>query len=86
MFKEANLDISFVSDVTAKTAVPFSLGIQANAQAAATGNSNIAWTAQPLSLRAGKQIVMGITGMFLADPSGTLDPITVTLVNQFAAY
>ncbi len=86
MFKEANLDISFVSDQLVKALVPYSLSIQANAQAAATGNSNIAWTAQPLSLRAGKQIVMGITGMFLADPSGTLDPISVTLVNNLTAY
>ena len=86
MFKEASIDIQFVSDTLAKTAVPYSVAFAANGQAAATGNSNIAWTAQPLSLRAGKQIVLGVTGMYLADPAGTNDPITVTLVNKQTTY
>jgi hypothetical protein len=85
MFKEASLDIQFVSDTLAKTAIPYSLSIAANGDNAASGTSNVAWTAQPLNLRAGKQIVMGVTGMFLADHSGA-DPITMTLVNQTASY
>ncbi len=84
MFKEANLDISFVSDALAKTAVPYSVSIAANGHTG-DGLSNVAWTAQPLNLRAGKQIVMGITGMFLADHAGG-DPLTVTLVNQKISY
>jgi hypothetical protein len=80
MFKEADLGFEFVSDVEADTAVPFSLRIDANAQTQASGDANVYWTAQPIGLRAGRQVTLNMTGIFVRGPSAH-EPISITLVN-----
>ena len=81
VFKEAAINLSFDSDVNIGAGTtPYSFQIQANEQAAATGDSNIVWTAQPLDIVAQRQIIMQLQGTFLADPLAT-QPIKLTLVN-----
>jgi hypothetical protein len=86
-FKEAAIELKFSSDVNAGTSnIPFSFQIDANEQTAASGDSNITWTAQPLDIVAQQQIIMQVQGTFLADPLAT-QPIKLTLVNEHnAAY
>ena len=79
IFREGRVSVKFISDQLAGVGYPYSLEIEANGQ---TGNSgNVAWTATPVGMRAGRQIVMNITGTFLASPTVD-DPITATLINQ----
>jgi hypothetical protein len=54
------------------------LEVKANAQTGA--NANVLWTATPISMRAGRQLTMAVTGTFIADPLAG-DPITVELIN-----
>ena len=85
MMKEALFNIGFSTQENALLAIPYNLVIAANGQTQASGKANVAWTARPISLRAGKQIVMSVTGTFLAsDPA--YQPITVTLKNMTATY
>lgn len=78
IFKEAKIDLGFRSDVG-----------QYEFKVAANGNSgadaNVAWSATPISLRAQRQVVMQVTGMFLASPTAA-DPIAITLINKRASY
>jgi hypothetical protein len=78
IFREADLKLQFLSDVEADTAYPYSLEVKANAQTGA--NANVLWTATPISMRAGRQLTMAVTGTFIADPLAG-DPITVELIN-----
>jgi len=78
MFKEGNIKLSFKSDVMADDAIPYELTFKANGSSGNAGN--VVWSAEPIAVRAGRSIVMGITGVFLADA----DPITVELVNKEA--
>lgn len=83
IFKEANLDIQFVSNVEVDTGVPYSVAINANGQ---TGdNANVAWTAQPIPVRSQRNLMMQVTGTFLASPTADT-PVTVTLINDQASY
>jgi hypothetical protein len=70
LMREADINIVFKSDVPADAATDpdtdYSLTIKANGQNAASGKANIVWSAQPVGTRAGGQIVMNITGLFLA--------------------
>jgi hypothetical protein len=75
MFREGNIKLTFKSDVLADTAIPYELTFKANGGAGAAGN--VVWSAEPIAVRAGRTLVMGMTGVFLADD----DPITVELVN-----
>ena len=81
--READINISFDSPVEAATGVPYSFSIAANGASGA--GANIVWTAQPIPLSAGRQIILNITGTFLADPAAG-DPITLSLTNQEASY
>lgn len=85
VFKEAAITLKFESDIMAGGSIPYSFQIDANEQAAATGDSNISWTAQPLEIVAQRQIIMQLQGFFLADPLAT-QPIKLTLVNATASY
>ena len=83
MFQEAYLDIQFDSDIEADTGVPYSINLNANAQTAASGDANVYWSAQTIGLRAGGQVIVALTGIFVRGPSGN-EPITATLVNTKA--
>jgi hypothetical protein len=83
VMREADFNLSFDSPVEAADGVPHSFSIAANGESGA--NANVTWTCQPVVLSAGKQIILNITGTFLADPLAG-DPITLTLVNDVAAY
>ena len=85
IFKEADLKLQFLSDqdIVAGFSTPYTLSIAANGQSGA--DANVMWSAQPVRITPGRQIVMIVTGMFLASP--TVDePITVSVTNGTAAY
>ncbi len=78
MFKEADIKLVFNSDVNADDTVlkiPYSLTFEANGSSGAA--ANVVWSAEPIAVRAGKTVVMGMTGVFLADAA----PVSVELVN-----
>ena len=92
VYKEADIKLVFASTEDAalvkptgqtSTVRPYSLTISANGQSGQ--NANVVWTAQSPELIAQRQIVMQVTGTFLASPDGGT-PITLTLVNQRASY
>jgi hypothetical protein len=83
VMKEANFKIEFASDIEAAAGKPFKFSIAANGQSGA--DANVTWAAQPIALRAGRQIIMAVTGTFLASPDGNT-PLTLGLVNQTASY
>ena len=83
MLREANFKVQFLSDIEAAAGVPYSLTISGNGQSGA--DANVVWSASPIGVRAGQQVIMNVTGIFLASP--TVDtPITVELVNKQATY
>ena len=47
-------------------------------------NPNVYWSATPIAVRAQRQLVMNITGVFTTAPTG--DVINLTLVNKRASY
>lgn len=79
IFAEANTKIQMVSPVEAASGAPYSIDFDAKA-----ADDNILWSCQPISIRAGRQIVMQVTGVVIGVNAG--DPIEVTLVNQEASY
>jgi hypothetical protein len=81
IFREARIKLELVSDQLAGLATPYKLTIAANGNAGDA--ANVMWSAQPISIRAGQQVVMNVTGIFMASATA---PITVTLVNQQASY
>lgn len=81
ILKQANFDITFNTAAMIEDAIPYSLKIEGNGGAAGAGN--VAWSAQPVGLRAGSQVVMNVTGIFLADAA---TPIKLTLINKATAY
>lgn len=83
MFKEGNFKLEFSSPALAAPAKPYKFTVAGNGSSGAA--ANVAWSAQPIQLQAGKNVMMAVTGTFLADPAGG-DPITMTLVNQTDAY
>lgn len=76
IFREANFNFEFRSDVG-----QYFLKVEGNGSSSA--NANVAWSAQPVATRAQRQVVMRVSGMFLADAS---QPIKVTLNNKVASY
>lgn len=80
LFREADIDIKFVSDIDAGTGYPYQVQILANGESGDT--SNVLWSCTPISMAAGRQLTFAVTGMFVADPSGAIEPITVNLINQ----
>jgi hypothetical protein len=83
IFREANFKVEFASDIEAASGKPYRFSIAANGQSGA--DANVSWSAQPIAMRAGRQIILGVTGTFLASPDGAT-PLTLTLVNQTASY
>ncbi|HMN11158.1 MAG TPA: hypothetical protein PKD55_02390 [Bellilinea sp.] len=80
VFREARIKLLFNSDQEADVGVPYSFQIEANGQAG--DDANIVWSAQQIAVRAQRQLVMAVTGMFTASPNPANDPITLTLVNK----
>jgi hypothetical protein len=83
VMREAAFTLVFNSPIEAATGVPFSLSIAANGQSG--NNANVTWSCQPIVLNAGRNIILNITGTFLADPLAG-DPITLTLTNTTESY
>jgi hypothetical protein len=83
ILREADIKLLFNSDQLAYTAYPYSLNVKASGCNQASGYANVIWSATPIALRAGRQVTMAITGVFIgaleADP-----PIQVELVNKQA--
>lgn len=74
---------SAVNKVTgATTSRPYSIAIKGNGQSG--DNANVSWSASPIALRAQRQVVMQVNGVF--HPSPNFDPITIELVNRKASY
>jgi hypothetical protein len=83
IFREANFKIIMRSDIEIDTGVPYSLTIEANGASGA--NANVTWQAQPIPMRAGRQLIMAVTGTFLASPI-VAAPLKLTLVNATSSY
>lgn len=80
ILKEGQINIQAVSDqAIVSGSRPYSMKIEANGQAGNDGN--VAFAVDPISLRAGSQVTMSITAMFLADPTGANEPVKITLIN-----
>jgi len=82
MYREADFKLYFASDQLAEASIPFNMTIAANGQNAASGNANVVWTCTPLAMRAGRQVLMNVTGTWLGD-NAALEPITITLDNTW---
>jgi hypothetical protein len=85
LFKEADINLKFQSnkEVGTGTPVPYSITIKGNGGAGDAGN--IIWSADPIGVRAGRNVLMNMTGVFLATDTGS--PVTVEVVNgQADAY
>lgn len=83
VMREASFVLKFDSPVEAAPSEPYSFSIAANGESGA--DANVVWTCQPIVLQAGRNIMLNITGTFLADPLAG-DPITLSLTNTTAAY
>jgi len=83
IFREANFKIEFASDIEAAPGKPYKFSIAANGLSGAA--ANVSWSAQPISMKAGRQITLAVTGTFLASPDGET-PVTLGLVNTTATY
>jgi hypothetical protein len=86
MFRNANFGLTFRSPVSAgkpalKDEIPYSFTIKANGSSDLDA-ANVVWSARPLNFRAGRQIMMAVTGTFLADAS----PIEIDLTNCTPSY
>jgi hypothetical protein len=79
ILKQADFDITFKTAQYIEGTTPYSLKIEGNGGVAGAGN--VAWSAQPVGLRAGSQVIMAVTGIFLADATKA---INITLVNEKA--
>jgi len=84
MMREANINMNIQSDQLADTGKPYNLVINANGNSGAT--ANIIWACSPIGLRAGKQVIMSMNGMIVADPTVTNKPISIKLTNKTATY
>jgi len=78
IFREADFTLRFGSD-----AEHYEIDIAANGE---TGeDANVIWSVEPVTLRASRQIIMNVTGTFVADPLAG-DPLTITLINTQEEY
>jgi hypothetical protein len=79
IFAEADMKLYMASPTEAASGVPYSINFDAY-----TAGDNIKWTATPIALRAGRQVVMRMTGV-VVNVAGQ-EPITVELTNQESGY
>jgi len=83
VFREANIKLTFSTAQLAAPGKPYKITIAANGNSGDT--ANIIWTAAPIQLQAGRNVIMNVVGTFVADSAGAT-PITITLVNKTSAY
>lgn len=92
IFKEGRFTLSFGSDTDAATVKrstvtsdvrPYRLTVTANGGQG--DNANVYWSATPIPVRAQRQLVMQVNGVFAASSNG-ITPITFSLVNRRASY
>jgi hypothetical protein len=93
IFRNANFKLEFVSDQDAAVVKPsgssadynpYKLNINGNML---TGDdANVLWSVAPINLKAQRQVLMNISGMFTASPVSASDPIKFTLVNREVSY
>lgn len=87
ILKEADIDFKMQTSEIAGGAQPYEIAFHANGQDEASGEANIAWNVQPISVRGNRQVVMAITGTVLADSSGAENgPFSVVLKNSKESY
>ena len=92
LMREANIKLQFSSPVDAGSSgvapddvhVPYSFSLGANETSG--DDANIVWTVRPLNFRAGRQITLAATGMFVSNTVAGKQPISITLVNKTASY
>jgi len=83
LFRNGDILLKFESPKEADTGIPYSIDINANGETDST--ANIVWSAEPIALRAGRQVLLSVTGVVLAYSGG--EPLTVTVVNtESTAY
>lgn len=83
MLREAAIKFELVSDTSYDTAKPHKIVVSANGDSGT--DANIVWSVAPIGIRAGRQILMNVSGTFIADNAGG-EPITVDLYNDKASY
>jgi hypothetical protein len=81
MMKEASFKINLKSPTMIETTIPYELTINGNGGSGSAGN--VVWSASPIGIRAGQQVVMAVTGIFLADAT---KPIEIKLTNKVISY
>jgi len=82
LLKEGSIDLSFISNEIAEGTTPYSLKFMANGD---SGNGNVVFTVTPLDIIPGRQLVMDVTGTFLADPVAD-SPVSAELVSLKTTY
>jgi hypothetical protein len=82
LMREGNFSLKFLSDILAGVTTPYSLDIDGNGSTGAL--ANVIWSAAPIGLRAGGQVIMSLTGIFVADPNIAAIPISIALCNKAA--
>jgi len=79
LFREGDIKLNLESPDEAATGVPYSLDVNLNST-----DDNVIWSAAPIALRAGRQVIMSVTGTVVNVNTG--DPITISLTNKTDAY
>lgn len=86
LLKEGSIDLEFVSNEPANpstpTSRPHSMKFEANGD---SGMPNVVFQVAPLAVVPGRQIVMNVTGTFLADPTAADNPLSATLINGYGS-
>jgi hypothetical protein len=82
LMRESAIKLEFLTSqkIVGATSQQNKLTITGNGTAAQSGN--IVWTCSPLGLRAGQQVLLNATGVFLADATQT---IKISLMNGHTA-
>ncbi|HZW04634.1 MAG TPA: phage tail tube protein [Anaerolineaceae bacterium] len=85
LFREGNFEVKLATDVLVGTGTPSEqyLAIRANGQSGEA--ANVVWSARQIGTRAGRQLMLSVTGLFLAT-SHANGPITLELVNTTPSY
>ncbi len=87
ILKEADMSVEFETAEEITAGNPYKISFHFNGQDQASGNGNVAWSVEPISLRGNRQVLMAITGIVLADTTGATDgPFSAQLVNDTPAY
>jgi len=73
IYREGDVKLHFESPTLAEAGVPYALDVSFD-----TNENNVIWSAAPIALRAGRQVVMQVTGVVV---QCTGDPVTVKLTN-----